>query len=82
MTKVMVANDKAFIAVDSEIVPLGPVGGYGDRPTPVGYCRMIDGTPCGCQVAWVLDNGNCPCARNDASNPVCKAPQVATGDMQ
>ena len=74
MTKVVIINDSALIAVDNEIVPLGSPGPNGDRPTPVGYCRMVNGTPCTCTVAWVADNGNCPCAINDDSNPVCKRP--------
>jgi hypothetical protein len=74
MAKVVTVGNQAFIAIDNEIVTLGAPGEYGDRPTPVGYARLINGVPCTCTVAWVLpDNGNCPCAPNDDSNPVCKA---------
>ena len=39
---------------------------YNSKPVSAeGYAvgrTMPDGTSCGCTVAWMLDNGNCPCA--------------------
>jgi hypothetical protein len=76
MTKVVQIGNEFIIAVNNEIVHLSSDTQYGDRSTPVGYCRMVNGKPCGCTVAWVMPNGNCSCAPNDSSNPVCKCPQV------
>lgn len=48
-------------------------GAYGDRSISapnhkVG--RLVNGKHCGCTVAWMSENGNCPCAINDGSNPI------------
>jgi hypothetical protein len=46
-------------------------GPYGDTMivTPPGYrsCRVIDGNPCNCTVAYALDDGTCPCAPGNYS---------------
>jgi hypothetical protein len=40
-------------------------GNVAINPQP-GYrsCRIIDGKPCRCTVAWMTENGNCPCSPN------------------
>ena len=38
---------------------------YNSRPVSAdGYKvgRIVRNKPCGCTVAWILENGNCPCA--------------------
>jgi len=35
-----------------------------------GYCRIVNGKPCECLVAWALKDGTCPCAPGNKSNPI------------
>jgi hypothetical protein len=40
--------------------------------SPKGYCRLLDGKPCGCTVVWTLSDGSCPCAPHNMTNPMSK----------
>jgi hypothetical protein len=71
------------LIVDGQICELKRHASKGDfwLEAPKGWraCRMINGKPCGCTVAWVREDGRCPCA---GSEPIETHPLalVATED--
>jgi hypothetical protein len=50
-------------------ITIAPASGYRS-------CRIVQGEPCYCTVAFALDDGTCPCAPGDTSNPLAIFPII------